>query len=346
MNQNWQSFLLAEGATIDGDGILHFPKQTLSDDWINSTPVLFDLSGVAALRVSGKDAEAFLQSQFSNDINRVRTEQICQLNAYCNPKGRTIALTRVFSLGDDFILMVPCCLVDAVVKRLRMFVMRSKVTIDQDTNLVMTGIAGTESKQLLQNLDFDTPGTVGQVIHSRELTLIQVPGPTSRFISIGEFDAVANTWQQLKSAVPLAGPREWALLDLLSGQPNIFSETSELFVPQMLNLDHIDGISFEKGCYPGQEIVARMHYLGKPKRRMILAKVETSSPPNLGDDLYDETRTQSAGKVVDAQRMPTGELALLAVIQIESYKNSPVHLQSPDGPVLTWLPLPYDLPLA
>ncbi len=152
-------------------------------------------------------------------------------------------------------------------------------------------------------------------------------------------------WQKLSSVARPAGSPCWDWLDIRAGIPEIMPPTQEEFVPQMANLDVIGHVNFKKGCYPGQEVVARMHYLGKAKRRMYLAHVEGDIAPQAGDELYSaEMEGQACGMVVNAAAAPQGGFDLLAVVQTASQETQMVHWKSLEGTTLEFLPLPYPLP--
>jgi hypothetical protein len=144
----------------------------------------------------------------------------------------------------------------------------------------------------------------------------------------------------------VAGPDFWALLDIRAGLPTVYDQTAEAFVPQMANLQLVEGVSFTKGCYTGQEVVARMQYLGKLKRRMYLARIAAADVPPPGTDLYapGSESGQGTGKVVDARRAPAGDIEALVVVETGSAETGDVRLGGPDGPPLTFSPLPYPLP--
>jgi folate-binding protein YgfZ len=150
-------------------------------------------------------------------------------------------------------------------------------------------------------------------------------------------------WKALDSNVTFTGAEPWRLLDILAGIPTIYPETVEAFVPQMINLDVLDGISFQKGCYTGQEVVARTHYLGKLKRRMVLARVDGDDPPRPGDALFSPQAdaSQSAGRLVDVAKHPDGGYAVLAVALIERTEQGVLQLGDASGPVLKLERLPY-----
>jgi folate-binding protein YgfZ len=164
-----------------------------------------------------------------------------------------------------------------------------------------------------------------------------------RFEIHGELEPVIGLWRRLARQANPVGADCWSWLDIQAGVPEVLPETVEAFVPQMVNLEALDGISYKKGCYPGQEVVARMHYLGKLKRRMYRAHASTETVPAPGDNLYSPTETdQSVGKVVEAQPNPNGGVDLLAVIQIATADAGDVRLAAnDDGARLEFQDLPY-----
>jgi folate-binding protein YgfZ len=156
---------------------------------------------------------------------------------------------------------------------------------------------------------------------------------------------VLELWKKLNSGARPAGSPCWDWLDIRAGIPCILPQTQEAFVPQMANLDLIGAVNFKKGCYPGQEIVARMQYLGKAKRRMYLAHVDTDATPQPGAELFSmEMEGQACGLVANAAAAPGGGYDLLAVVQIASHDTYPVHLGALTGARLNFQPLPYALP--
>jgi folate-binding protein YgfZ len=159
---------------------------------------------------------------------------------------------------------------------------------------------------------------------------------------VSSLDTAQKLWDTLNVRGAPVGESAWRLLEIKAGLPAIFAGTSELFVPQMTNLHLINGVSFTKGCYPGQEIVARMQYLGTLKRRMYLGHVDTDQQASPGDSLFTSAdQEQAIGRVVDAQPHPDGGQSLLAVIQIKLAEAGDIHLGSADGPLVVLEPLPY-----
>lgn len=305
------------------------------------------LANSAIIKIEGADAQTFLHNQFTNDLRAVN-ERTSQLSSYCSPKGRILALFRIFKQGDSYFMVMPAATAAPAIKRLRMFVLMSKVTItDLSGEMAHLGFSGAESAERLQRLLGEMPDSVDGVRHHDGITVIRTPGPLPRFDLFGPRERIAALQQQLAAAAASAGDDEWELLDIHAAIPAIHPQNIEAFVPQMVNLQAINGLSFKKGCYPGQEIVARMQYLGKLKRRMYLAHTECGTPPAPATAIIapasGEGEEHKAGSVVMAQRNPLGGCDLLAVLEIEAAETGGLHLEAASGPVLSLLPLPYPL---
>ena len=338
MNSQWKHFLESQSAQVSAENEVSF----VCDDPFPAC-ALFDLSHLGLIRVSGEDAQSFLQGQFTNDTSEV-TEHHSQLSAYCSPKGRMLANFRIFLHQGDYFLQMPRDTHETILKRLPMFVLMSKVKVtDASDEIVSIGVAGECAESLLQQQFTAIPGKPGEVAQQRALTLIRIPGEPARFQVSGTADAVSALWSQLSKEAQPGNRDYWSLLDIRAGIPTIYRETADAFVPQMTNMQQIDGVSFTKGCYTGQEVVARMKYLGKLKRRMYLASIDTDSRPMPGDELFapGSDSGQGAGKVVDARPSPGGGFELLAVAEIKSFEENNLRLQGDNGPKLTPGSLPY-----
>jgi hypothetical protein len=257
-----------------------------------------------------------------------------------------LASLRLFRRDGAICLQLPAALLEGVLKRLRMFVLRAKAELrDASDEWVRIGLAGDCAPALLDAHLRETPAEADQVVQERDLTCIRLPGPVPRFELVGPVEAIQPLWEALEQRARPSGRGHWALLDIRAGLPTVLPATAEAFVPQMANMQLLDGVSFKKGCYTGQEVVARMQYLGKLKRRMYLAHVDTGTLPAPGDELFaaDSASGQGAGKVVDAQPAPEGGYDLLAVVEIASADAGDVRLRGPGGPRLAFMPLPYAL---
>ncbi len=236
-------------------------------------------------------------------------------------------------------------LLPAVQKRLGMFMLRAKVKLeDASASRPALGLAGKAAAGALRGLFSALPRQAHQVIHDpAHGTLIALPG--ERFQLIAELESAKRLWDQLAAALTPVGTSCWEWLEIRNGLPLITPATQEQFVPQMANMELIGAVDFQKGCYPGQEIVARTQYLGQLKRRMVLAHVAGETPAQAGDELFcSELGGQTRGMVVNAQAAPVGGYDLLAVVQTAAMGQSTLHLKSADGPILSVQPLPYPLP--
>lgn len=341
MHSEWQSFLVANGAHLADGQVLHFGDATAEREAITGD-VLADLSHFGLIAASGNDAAQFLQGQVTNDVRQVNGSN-SQLNSYCTPKGRILATFRLFQRASVYYLSMPAERVPFVLKRLRMYVLRSQVQLeDAGDAMVRFGIAGPHAASLLEDaLGKQVPQEDDAVLQTDELSVIRTRG--ARFECHGDPAALAALWRKLAAHARPVGRDAWMLTEIRAGIPHVVDATAEAFVPQMLNLHAINGVSFRKGCYTGQEVVARMQYLGKLKRRMFLAHVDGACPAP-GEELFAEEveSGQGTGKVVNAQPAPGGGCDLLAVVLIDVVENAiPVHLGDAQGPILRFLPLPY-----
>ncbi len=331
MNSDWKNFL----ETLSADGAAPFPECGLCD-----------LSHLGLLRVSGEDAAIFLQGQFTNDVKALN-DQRSQMSAYCTPQGRMLANFRLFQRGGDYFIQLPLERLEPFQKRLSMFILMSKVKIeDVSGQLVRIGVTGPCAEGLLHGLYSALPEQPGEVQHEGDATILRLPGTEPRFEIIAPAGQAISAWSHCASEASPVDADHWALLDIRAGIGSIYDATAEAFVPQMINLQLVDGVSFDKGCYVGQEVVARMKYLGKLKRRMYLARVNSDQPPQPGDELHSmagDESGQGTGKVVDARPSPDGGYELLAVIEDAAVERGEISVGGGTGPKLEILELPYTL---
>lgn len=295
---------------------------------------LFHLDDLGLLQVTGADAVSFLQGQLTNDSREISDTQ-SQLSALCTPKGRMLALFRILGQSGTLLLQLPAALLPGIQKRLQMFVMRSQVRISEDSgNWLQLGLAGACAPALVESLLGQTPGQRDQVVCANGLICLRLGGTPPRFLLLVPATSAQSIQQQLAKEAELAHPNLWKYLSIAAGEPSIYQQTQEAFIPQMLNLEAINGLSFTKGCYTGQEVVARMQYLGKLKRQLYRARVDTDQRPAPGDALFspESTSGQGAGQVVEIAASPLGGYELLAVIESGLVATSQLHLESISGP--------------
>jgi len=346
MQENWRTFLLDQNATIENDQVAHFDDPATELAYTQSGTILTDLSCYGLLRFKGEDAQSFLQNQLSCDIREVNLHQ-GQYGSYCTPKGRVLTNFVVLQNEDSWLLQLPAELCASIQKRLSMFILRSKVVVDDCSDeWLRIGVAGPQSVALVEaatgvtlNLSADSSLCVAQ---SGAVSII-CHSPEQLEILIAEVQAV-ELWRKLSESARSVGIVCWRWWEIHAGIPMVTAATQEQFLPQMINLDLIGGVSFKKGCYPGQEIVARTQYLGKLKRRMYLAHVMTESVVAAGDDIFcADVSDQSCGTIVNAVSAPDGGYDVLAVIQKISVASGSVYLHNPGGPELKIGALPYTL---
>ena len=340
MNSIWHDFLRLQGAVIQDGVVQHFDNAPTELETTRDGTILCDLGQFGTLKVGGEDAPTFLQSLLSSDVSEVGAQH-AQISSLNSPKGRVLASFLIWRSEADYFLHLPHGLCAAIHKRLSMYILRAKVKIeDVSEQQICIGLAGEGAAALLQQ----TFGSVPQADWAAELhdnaNIIRVD--TQRFQINTSAQHAPALWQKFSTSARPVGSYCWDWLNIRSGIPVILTATQEQFVPQMINLELIGGVSFKKGCYPGQEIVARMQYLGKLKRRMYLAHIEENAVPQPGDELYStDMEGQACGMVVNATPAPDGGCDLLAVVQISSRETHTVHLQSLQGTALQFLQLPY-----
>ncbi|MGB5260187.1 MAG: folate-binding protein [Gammaproteobacteria bacterium] len=343
MKVDWKNFLVDAGAEMDGDTVSDFGNPEREARAALGGTVFANLGFMGVIAVHGDDAGSFLQSQLSNDIRSV-AENASQLSAFCTPKGRILGLLRIFHTGDTYYLRLPLDALDGVLDRLRMYVLRADVTLEDATeNFLRIGISGEQAPAYLSAAGLAVPETLDAVITAGNSTVIRVPGNTPRFeLYLTSLESAKSIWNAVDVHAAPVGEPVWRLLEIQAGIPNVFAATAELFVPQMINLQLINGVNFQKGCYPGQEIVARMQYLGTLKRRMYLGHIDRDEPAVPGDTLFAAADTQqAAGRIVDAQAHPNGGQLALAVLQISAAESGGLHLDSATGAAFKLLTLPY-----
>lgn len=338
MTDPWLSALTARGARVAGGVVESFGDPRGELETAHAGSILADLSHLGVLVVGGDDARGFLQSQLTCDVAALGPAS-STLGAYCSPQGRVLASFVLWPAAEGFQVVLARDLAPPIAVRLRKFVLRAKVAIaDRSGDFALLGLSGPAAGDALANAIGVAPPSARGVARAPAATAVGMPG--SRFLVAVETGAAAGAWDVLARALRPVGTPCWQWLDIRDGIPLVTAATTEAFVPQMTNLELVGGVSFQKGCYPGQEVVARTQYLGKTKRRMFRAAVPVAAAP--GDPLFSEDLgDQASGTVVAAAPSPDGGFEVLAVAPVASVAGSVVHLRSLAGPPLRVLPLPY-----
>ena len=319
-NNDWQEYQFIQGAVFNNETISSFGNIQNELICTQNQNIICDLSHLGLLEISGDDAVTFLQGQVTNDVKLLNASN-AHYTGYCSPKGRLLALFFAFSHHQKLHLQFNQKLLEPISKRLKMYVMRSKVSINNVSDTVVKiGLNGNDVPALLATFFSHIPTQAYESFSEENATLIRLAGNSPRFEIICETERAKQIWQSLKAKCKPVGRACWEWLEIQAGIPDIYVQTQEEFVPQMVNLDLLNAINFKKGCYTGQEIVARTHYLGKVKRRTHLAHIATSTPPQAGDDVMNLNK-EAVGKIVRSAIAPTNGYSVLAEIRLESVET-------------------------
>ncbi|NNM68843.1 MAG: folate-binding protein YgfZ [Gallionella sp.] len=341
MNTDWQNFLTEHHAHLADGVVQHFGNQNAELNAAAHHTVLCDLSQFGTLRVSGEDAQTFLQNLLSNDIRNVDGTH-AQLSSFNTAKGRMLAVFLIWREGEDYLLQLPITLLEPLRKKLSMYVLRAKVKLsDANHERVSLGVAGVRAEAILRDLLGDLPQENLSCLATEQVHVLKINDTRYQLNTTPQH--AEKLWTAINADAQTVGSVCWDWLNIHSGIPVVLPKTQEEFVPQMANLDVLGGINFKKGCYPGQEIVARMHYLGKLKRRMYLAHLACPDAPQAGDELFSaDMEGQASGMIANAAPAPDGGYDILAVIQTASVESAVVRTAA--GVALEFLTLPYALP--
>lgn len=328
--QQWQQFLQTSAE--------QYPVTKITPSLLNETAIC-DLSHLGLLQLNGADALSFLQGQVTNDVKKLAGNN-AHYSGYCSPKGRLLALFLAFAHKDHIHLQLPQELVAPIAKRLQMYVMRSKVEIqDVSDSIIKIGLSGSQAVELLGKVFPGIPQQDFELVTHENGALIKLPGTLPRFEIFTDIANAPAIWNQLAPHAKTVDAAYWDLLEIQAGIPEIFAKTQEEFVPQMVNLDLLNGINFKKGCYTGQEIVARTHYLGTVKRRTQLAHIDSDTAPSAGNDVLNSSG-DAVGKVVRCAPSFSGGYDLLAEVRLESLEAGELTV---NGNVLNIQQMPYKI---
>jgi len=326
MHASWRTFLKRHGAHFSSESVSDFGEPDVELQAAENGTLLADLSSEGFIRVSGPDARTFLQGQISTNVQAL-TPLASQLTSWNNPKGRVVALMRLCEQDDAIFMALPRVFTLPVLKRLSMYVLRSKVALtDASDTLVHFGIAGSNAPGLLASCGWPVPAHTNAASIKNGVTLIRLHGLTPRFVLQGMPEELMSLWDAFKKqgAYP-SGETAWTLLRILAREPVIYPETSEHFVAQMLGLEELGAIDFKKGCYIGQEVIARAHYRGNVKRHLHSASCQSSATVPPGTSVYASGTEQPVGEILDACRDLHGKTQMLMVIQ-DNYQSTTLSL--------------------
>jgi folate-binding protein YgfZ len=296
------------------------------------------LSHEGVLAVRGADASKFLQGQLTCNLNYL-SDSRASLGARCTQKGRMQSSFRILLEGDGVLLAMATELLEPQLADLKKYAVFSKSKLtDESAAWVRFGVDHGDAA--LVSLGLDLPAETDSVVRNDGLIAIRVsPQRAELWAAAGQADVIKS---KLSAVLSEGDLNQWLLGQVRAGIGQVMAGTRELFIPQMLNLQAIGGVSFKKGCYTGQEIVARMQYLGKLKRRLYRLQLAADELPEPGTALFSPTHGSAIGEVVLAARAGQ-DIELLAVLQAEAAEGGDIHLGGLEGPSLQLLDLPYEL---
>lgn len=305
------------------------------------------LNLLGLIKADGAQAAHFLHNQLTNDVEHLPADQ-ARLAGYCSVKGRLLANLLIWRQSETLCLQSPRALVPDLQQRLQRFIMRAKVTLrDASTEQIVLGLSGTRTAAVLRSWFDPLPAAPYHLLHSEVGTLIRMadaPHATPRYQWLTSTDTAQAAWPHLVQELQPVGAAAWRLQEIQNGIPHLSLPTQDRFVPQMLNYELIGGVNFQKGCYPGQEIVARSQYLGKLKRRMLCARI-ASTTALAGSEVFTSRQPEQAcGTIINAELDGPNQMLCLVELTLASSQHDSVHFASSHGPQLVFQPLPYAIP--
>ncbi|EOH6333984.1 tRNA-modifying protein YgfZ [Citrobacter koseri] len=304
---------------------------------------LITLDDWALASITGADSEKYMQGQVTADVNQL-TEQQHLLVAHCDAKGKMWSNLRLFRDGDGFAWIERRSLREAQLTELKKYAVFSKVTIVPDDERVLLGIAGFQARAALANIFSELPNSEKQVVSEGASTLLWFEHPAERFLLITDVATAESLTEKLRGEAALNNSQQWLALDIEAGIPVIDSANSGQFIPQATNLQALGGISFKKGCYSGQEMVARAKFRGANKRALWSLAGKASRVPEAGEDLELQMgeNWRRTGTVLAAVQLDDGQVLVQVVMNNDMEADSVFRVRD-DANTLHIVPLPYSL---
>ncbi|VUS44134.1 tRNA-modifying protein YgfZ [Klebsiella huaxiensis] len=304
---------------------------------------LMTLDDWALATITGADGEKYLQGQITADISQLTNEQHL-LAAHCDAKGKMWSNLRVFRRNEGFAWIERRSLRDAQLTELKKYAVFSKVTIAADDELVLLGVAGFQARAALAPLFSELPNADKQVVSEGSTSLLWFEHPAERFLLVTDEATATRVTEALRGEAQLNNSQQWLALNIEAGLPVIDSANSAQFIPQATNLQALGGISFKKGCYTGQEMVARAKFRGANKRALWSLAGKASRVPEAGEDLELKMgeNWRRTGTVLAAVQLDDGRLLVQAVMNNDMEPDSVFRVRD-DAGSLSIEPLPYSL---
>ena len=333
INDSWEKFLTEYHARLINDNISDFGNVAEETEITTHGDIITWLSHLALLILSGKDVVDFLHNLFTTDIKQLE-ENILQLSAWCNAKGQVVCDFYLYKQGESVNILIDKTVQDLFIRKIKLYILRAEVNIVVEDNKILTGIKMESEIPPVKALSY-LPAKSGNVYNNNNSTYIRLYGAKHRYIIIDDIKNTATFWQAVKSALVMVGNRQWKILDILDGIAWITEKSSEQFIPQFINLDYLDAIDFQKGCFPGQEIIARLHYRSRPGKRTYLLKTSHITDADIGDRIHSKLSDNPVGRIINIEKLDGDSEIILAVIENEAVQKNKIFIgNDPDNPVL------------
>ena len=293
-----------------------------------------------AIRLSGEEKVKYLQGQVTCDVSELTSDKLLH-GAHCDAKGKALSIFRLITRDDDLLLIQPQASIELSLAELKKFGVFAKVDITTSDDLDFICLAGEQSQQYIQSKCATLPNEHTPVITYQSLTICYLAGTTARYLVTGHSKEISAFIAD--ATMPEVASRIWQLMEINEGFPLLSPASVQKYVPQMLNVDKINGISFTKGCYLGQETVARMQYLGKNKKMMGLLIGQSSqlTEEHISIEKQLGENWRSAGDVLSYYLADNGTCYIQAVIANDLTTESSLRIKADEKSALTLSTIPY-----
>ncbi|PHR82231.1 MAG: tRNA-modifying protein YgfZ [Colwellia sp.] len=303
---------------------------------------LVSLDNYSAISLKGEEQTNYLQGQVTCDVNSSNDDNLL-IGAHCNAKGKVFSVFRLINRNSAHLLIQPKASLGGSISELKKFGVFAKVDITAKDELSFFALVGEQATNILQKHFNQAPDSLTPVVQSNTTTLVYIAGKQARYLLIDESPMLENIISTLNQ--PIYHSTLWSLLEINEGFPQLSDVSSGEYIPQMINLQAINGISFTKGCYLGQETVARMQYLGKNKRALYSLKTQLTQPLE-SDDVIEKQLGENwrkAGDILATYQADNGHCYLQAVLSSELDDSTALRIKSQPESKIIIQALPYSL---
>jgi folate-binding protein YgfZ len=323
-------------AKIVGGRVAHFGDTESEIETAQTTTAKCPLLSLGIVAIAGTGAQTFVNGQFTTNCTEI-TVHHSQLSGWCDPKGRVLFLFTLYTDGERIYAILPKVQITDFMRRLQMYILRADVQLEDLSNssavFGYTGAIGSEEADITA---LKQPWGTAQ-LSDATIVIRQGPGP-EHYMATGTQASGIERWKAL--GIPNIGEEAWTALECFAGLPRLDEQTSGKFLPQNLNLDRLDAVSFSKGCYPGQEIIARLKFRGEVKKRLIVARLDSTIAPEPGTPIRTNEDARAVGNVLYSQRLAPSESVISAVVAIDA-PHGTVYVEGAKDGTLRHVDLPY-----